>query len=101
MSAGTYAFWGLAISATLTWLSVVLKLTWWRSTIGVWFFAISVVMGLVAAFIFTLQLGIYPQWIVQQARAIIYSSVSLVLLALAVDIWRKNWNRWAWSKEDE
>lgn len=101
MDAETYAFWALAVCSAIAWLSVVLKLTWWKSTVGIWFFILSGVMGLNAAFIFTLQLKIYPRWIEDQARTIIYASLAFVLLLLVINIWRKNWHRWAWSKEED
>lgn len=100
MNSGTIAFWGLAVSAFLAWLSIVLKLTWWKSSIGYWFFILTAVLGSLCLFIFTLQIDIWPDWVEQQARAIIYGSLAFVLWLLIIDIWRKNPHHWAWSKDD-
>lgn len=100
MDSGTIAFWVLAVSAFLAWLSVVIKLAWWKSTIGYWFFIVTGTVGLLCAFIFTLQMDWWPDVIKNNARAIIYSSLALVFLLLVTDIWRKNPRHWAWSERD-
>lgn len=101
MDTGTYAFWFLAISAIALWLSVLLKLKWWRSTIGWWFLLLASVVCFITLFIFLLQLKIMPQWAIDQSRAIMYSVLGFTLVLLSVDIWRKNRHHWAWSDDDE
>lgn len=98
MDSGTISFWVLAVSVLAAWLSVVLKLTWWKSSIGYWFFSVTGLMGLCCVFIFTLQIDLWPEVVEDHARAIIYSSLAFVFWLLVVDIWRKNWHHWAWSK---
>ena len=100
MNSGTVAFWVLAGSAILSFISVLLKLTWWRSTIGCWFFLVTATIAGLNFFIFTLQLDWWPKWIETQARAIIYSTMAIPFLLLTIDIWRKNRHHWSWSKDD-
>ena len=100
MDSGKIAFWVLTASAIIAWLSVILKLTWWKATVGLWFFVITGVFVFEMAFIVTLQLDRWPEYIKDNARAIIYGSLAFVLWLLIIDIWRQNWHRWAWSKDD-
>ena len=100
MDAGTYAFWALGLGAAAAFLSVILKLTWWKSTVGLWFFILAGVMGFIMGFIFLLQLQVLPQWLVEQTRLIIYGLLAIVMWGLVVDIWRKNWHHWSWTKDD-
>lgn len=99
MDSGTIAFWVLSTMAMAAWLSVVLKLTWWKSTVGYWFFWFVSVVVFLCGFIFTLQIDWWPDTVEDNARAIIYSSLATVLLALVIDIWRKNPHHWSWTKE--
>lgn len=100
MDSGTVAFWVLMGAAAGAFLSVVLKLKWWTSTIGWWFCTVSGTVVALTAFIFTLQLDIWPDWIKDQARAIIYGILSIPFFLLIIDIWRKNRHHWAWSKDE-
>lgn len=99
MDSGTVAFWILASSVALAFISVLLKLTWWKYTIGIWFFLVTGTLTFLTFFIFTLQLDLWPDAIKDQARAIIYGVLSVPFLLLVVDIWRKNRHHWAWSKD--
>jgi hypothetical protein len=100
MDSGTIAFWVLSGSAFLAFVSVLLKLTWWKYTIGVWFFMVTGIFAFLLFFIFTLQLGFWPEPVRDQARAIIYGMLAIPFLVLVVDIWRKNPHHWAWSKDE-
>lgn len=100
MNSGTIAFWALTIFSILAWLSVVIKLCWWKFSLGYWLFYVTAVLSLLGIFIFTLQLHIWPRPIEDHARAIIFGSMAFAMLLLVIDIWRKNWHHWAWSKED-
>lgn len=101
MDSGTVAFWILFGSVVLAFISVLLKLTWWKYTIGIWFFLVTGVFAFLTLFIFTLQLDLWPDAVQDQARAIIYGMLSVPFLLLVADIWRKNRHHWAWSKDDE
>lgn len=101
MNSGTIAFWVLVASSAIACLSVLLKLTWWKSSIGYWLFFMTAVLGVLCLFIFSLQLDFWPKWVREQARAIIYGSLAFVMWLLIIDIWRKNLHHWAWSKDDD
>lgn len=100
VDSGTIAFWVLTASAIIAFLSVILKLKWWRSTIGWWFLVVASTVVALTFFIFTLQLDWWPDWIKDQARAIIYGILSVPFFLLTIDIWRKNRHHWSWSKDD-
>lgn len=97
---GTYAFWALAASAFLALVSILLKLKWWRYSMGYWLLILAGEICFITLFIFFLQIGLVPKFAREQYRLIIYGSLMLVILWLIFDIWRKNWRHWAWSEED-
>jgi hypothetical protein len=98
---GTYAFWGLSATVLLAWLSVVIKLKWWTEAIGRWLFILSGELVFLCSFIYALQIDLVPEFFRVQYRLIIYGTLGLVVLWLIVDIWRKNWHHWAWSREED
>ena len=97
---GTLAFWILAGLAFLAWVSVAIKLFWWESYIGRWFFVFTGTFVFETSFIVALQNDWVPNWAREQYRFIIYGALAMVLLWLIIDIWRKNWNNWAWKYKD-
>lgn len=100
VDSGTIAFWVLTASATIAFLSVVLKLKWWKSTIGWWFLVVASTVVALMFFIFTIQLDWWPDAVKEQYRAIIYSGLSVPFFLLTIDIWRKNRHHWSWSEDD-
>jgi len=101
MDAGTYAFWSMALSAFIAFLTVVLKLKWWKYSLGKWLVIFTGLFTSLCIFIFLLQLGMFTGFVRDQARALMYGWFTLVIVFLIADIWRKNWTHWAWSKDDE
>lgn len=93
-------FWFFAIVAGAAFLSVVLKLRWYSSWLGRWFFVLTGDIALISMWIFVASQGYIPVEALPVYRAFVFGSLGLVFVWFIVDVWVKNFRFWAWTKEE-